>query len=174
MTEPRSCLSPGSFTTVREFAPAAKLPHQRARRVETGWRMTIRSLALACFAVVLSMAPADAHHSFAMFDPDRTTTLAGTVKEFQWTNPHAWVILQVAGNHGRPARWAVEMNGTSGLARQGWRPKTLTPGMPITVTIHPLRDGTNAGQFLTLMLPDGTLMSSDSGPTAAARQNDEK
>jgi hypothetical protein len=44
------------------------------------------------------------------------------------------------------------------LARQGWRPKTLTPGMPVTLTVHPLRDGTNGGQFMSITLPDGTKM----------------
>ena len=72
-----------------------------------------------------------AHHSFATFDAGRQVTLQGTVKEFQWTNPHAWVILTVDRN-GRPEQWAIEMSGPAGLARLGWRPKTLTPGMPVS------------------------------------------
>jgi hypothetical protein len=55
-------------------------------------------------------------------------------------------------------QWVIEMNTAAGLARLGWRPKTLTPGMLITVTIHPLRDGSNAGHLLTARLPDGTQM----------------
>jgi hypothetical protein len=101
--------------------------------------------------------PALAHHSFARFDADRQVTLQGTVQEFQWTNPHAWVILTV-DRKGRAEQWAIEMNGPNGLARQGWRPKTLTPGMPVRLTIHPLRDGTNGGQFVEITLPDGTTM----------------
>jgi hypothetical protein len=62
---------------------------------------------------------------------------------------------------------AIEMNGPSGLVRLGWRPKTLTPGMAITVTIHPLRDGTNGGQFMTATLPDGRQM--DGGRPAALK-----
>jgi hypothetical protein len=103
------------------------------------------------------MVPALAHHSFARFDGDRQVTLQGTVHEFQWTNPHAWVILTV-DRKGRAEQWAIEMNGPNGLARQGWRPKTLTPGMPVRLTIHPLRDGTNGGQFVEITLPDGTTM----------------
>jgi hypothetical protein len=92
-------------------------------------------------------------------------TLEGTVKEFQWTNPHAWIMLTVA--KGSDAQqWAIEMNGPGGLARQGWRPKTLTPGMPIEVTIHPLRDGTNGGQFMSAKLPDGTEFGRGAPPAA--------
>jgi hypothetical protein len=112
----------------------------------------------ACIAVAMSAIPAFAHHSFAMFDAERTTALEGTVKEFQWTNPHAWIMLTVA-KEGQPnQQWAIELNGPAGLARDGWRPKTLTPGMNVKMTIHPLRDGSAGGQFMTVTLPDGTQM----------------
>jgi hypothetical protein len=64
---------------------------------------------------------------------------------------------------GRPEQWAIELNGPSGLVRQGWQPKTLTPGMPVTTIIHPLRDGTNGGQFMEITLPDGTVISQPGG-----------
>jgi hypothetical protein len=67
-------------------------------------------------------------------------------------------MLNVASPQGQAEQWAIELNGPSGLVRDGWKPKTLTPGMPVSVTIHPLRDGTNGGQFLTVKLPDGTQM----------------
>jgi hypothetical protein len=103
-----------------------------------------------------------AHHSFAMFDAEKTVSLQGAVKEFQWTNPHAWIMLTV-DKGGQPQQWAIEMGGPSNLARQGWRPKTLTPGMPVTVSIHPLRDGSNGGQFLDVKLPDGTVLGRGQG-----------
>jgi Family of unknown function (DUF6152) len=114
--------------------------------------------ALAGVIAGIQAIPALAHHSFAMFDTARQVTLQGTVQEFQWTNPHAWVILTV-DKKGRAEQWAVEMIGPNGLVRQGWRPRTLTPGMPVTLTIHPLKDGTNGGQFMDITLPDGTTMS---------------
>jgi hypothetical protein len=120
------------------------------------------SALVGIIAMILGV-PALAHHSFARFDADRQVTLQGTVQEFQWTNPHAWVILAVDRN-GRSQQWAIEMSGPNGLARQGWRPKTLTPGMPVTLTIHPLRDGTNGGQFMDITLPDGTVMASGGTP----------
>jgi hypothetical protein len=124
--------------------------------------MNIRTLALASLAVAYA-APALAHHSFAMFDATKSTKLEGVVKEFQWTNPHAWILMTV-GNE----QWAIEMGGPGGLARQGWVPKTLTPGMKISAIIHPLKDGTHGGQFMAVTLPDGKLMGN---PNAAAGAN---
>jgi hypothetical protein len=81
------------------------------------------------------------------------------VNEFQWSNPHARIMLTVR-NEQRQAdqQWVIEMNGPAGLARLGWRPKALTPGVLITVTVHPLRDGSNASHLLTARLPGGTQM----------------
>jgi hypothetical protein len=98
---------------------------------------------------------------FDRFDADKTITLTGMVNEFQWRNPHAQIKLTVMNKQGQAdQQWIIEMNSAAALARLGWRPKTLTPGMPITVTIHPLRDGSNAGHLLTAgLLPDGTQIS---------------
>jgi hypothetical protein len=110
-------------------------------------------------------APALAHHSFAMFDASKKMTLSGTVKEFQWINPHAWVFVMVPGRDGQLEQWAIEMGGPGQMARQGFSSKTLAPGMNIELTIHPLRDGTNGGQFMALTLPDGTQLGNpDRGP----------
>ena len=82
--------------------------------------MKIRALAVAGIAALAVYAiPAAAHHSFAMFDASKTVTLEGSVKEFQWTNPHAWIMLNVANQQGQAEQWAIELNGPSGLARDG-------------------------------------------------------
>jgi hypothetical protein len=125
--------------------------------------MTFKALvckALGCAGIAVAMyaIPAFAHHSFAMFDASQKTTVAGTVKDFQWTNPHAWITLMVANSDGQLDQWSIEMGGPAGLARQGWVPKTLKPGMNVSVTIHPLRDGAHGGQFLAVKLPDGTQL----------------
>jgi uncharacterized protein DUF6152 len=123
----------------------------------------LKRLGFAGIAAVMCAAPAAlAHHSFAMFDAGKLVTLEGTVKQFQWTNPHAWIILMVNEQEG-PAQWAIEMNGPTGLAREGWVPKTLTAGMQVKVVIHPLRDGNKGGQYLAVTLPDGTLMGNPQG-----------
>src|SRR5258706_3228024 len=121
--------------------------------------MKVRALAVVGIATLAVYAiPAVAHHSFAMFDASKTVTLEGSVKEFQWTNPHAWILLNVANPQGQADVWAIELNGPSGLARDGWKPKTLTPGMNVSVTIHPLHDGTNGGQVLNFKVPEGSPM----------------
>jgi Family of unknown function (DUF6152) len=131
--------------------------------------MNFKALGLAGIAFTMTAMPAFAHHSFAMFDAEKKVTLEGTVKEFQWTNPHSWILMTVSNAQGQPEQWAIEMGGPSGLARQGWVPKTLTPGMKIKTVIHPLRDGTAGGQFMAITLPDGTEMGNPNGrPNANA------
>ena len=125
--------------------------------------MTAKGLVLANIIVGVSTISAQAHHAFARFDSEREVTLQGTVKEFQWTSPHAWIMLTV-DRKGRPEQWMIEMNGSSGLAREGWQPRTLSPGMAVTATVHPLRDGTNGGQFLKITLPDGTVFGRAAAP----------
>jgi Family of unknown function (DUF6152) len=137
--------------------------------------MKLRTIGLAGIAVTMFAVPVLAHHSFAMFDAEKNVSLQGTIKEFQWTNPHAWILVNV-DKQGTAEQWAIEMNGPSGLARDGWRPKNLTPGMPVTLMIHPLRDGSNGGQFLTVTLPDGKVLGRGAGgpgpaPTPPAPAN---
>jgi Family of unknown function (DUF6152) len=90
--------------------------------------------------------------------PTKRRSSRAPSKEFQWTNPHAWIFVMVPNHEGQLEQWAVEMGGPGQIARQGWTQKTLTPGMDVKLTIHPLRDGTNGGQFMGLTLPDGTQM----------------
>ena len=125
--------------------------------------MNTKALGLAGIAIAMCAIPALGHHSFAMFDAEKISTMEGTVKEFQWTNPHAWILLMVNNAQGQAQQWAIEMNGPTGLARQGWLPKTLTPGMQVKVVIHPLRDGNAGGQFLAVTLPDGKVMGNPAG-----------
>jgi hypothetical protein len=130
--------------------------------------MKLSTISLAAVAVAMSASAAVAHHSFAMFDAEKNVKLDGTVKEFQWTNPHSWILMMVKNQQGVEEQWAIEMGGPAGLARQGWVPKTLTPGMKVSAIIHPLKDGTRGGQFMAVTLPDGKLMGN---PNARAGAN---
>jgi hypothetical protein len=130
--------------------------------------MMFRAFGIAGVAAAMFALPAFAHHSFAMFDGEKTKVLEGTVKEFQWTNPHSWILLTVDTAEGKPQQWAIEMGGPGRLSQQGWSSATLTPGMKIKTVIHPLRDGANGGQFMALTLPDGTLKGN---PNAALSAN---
>ena len=111
----------------------------------------------AVMAVALAL-PAFAHHSFAMFDSAKETTLQGTVKEFQWTNPHAWVQLLVTGPDGKVTEWSIECASPNGLKRQGWRGNSIKSGDRVTAIIHPLKNGEPGGSLVILTLPDGTQL----------------
>jgi hypothetical protein len=112
---------------------------------------------LAALAVTASCA-AFSHHSFAMFDQTRQVALKGTVREFQWTNPHAFIQVDVTNEAGGSEMWSVEMNSPNNLRRQGWKSNLLKPGDKVTVVTNPLRDGKKGGLFVSVTLPDGTQM----------------
>jgi len=105
-------------------------------------------------AVLLFVEQGLAHHSGAMFDDKVFTTLTGTVKAFQWSNPHCWIQVLVPGEQG-PIEWSVEMGSPSQLFKGGWKPGTLEAGDKITVVIHPMRDGTKGGLFVSAVRADG-------------------
>ena len=109
------------------------------------WRSALLALALASAAA----APVLAHHSFAMFDSQKTVTLEGTVREFQWTNPHTWIQIVVKDPSGKDVEWSVEGGSPNGLSRDGWSRQSLKPGDKASVAIHPLKDGTNGGSLVS-------------------------
>jgi hypothetical protein len=84
-----------------------------------------------------------------MFDNQKTVTLEGTVKEFQWTNPHTWIQIVVKDPSGKDVEWSVEGGSPNGLSRDGWSRQSLKPGDKATVVIHPLKDGTNGGSLVS-------------------------
>jgi hypothetical protein len=117
-----------------------------------------RVVGWAAAAAAISATPALAHHSFAMFDRDKQVTLTGTVHEFQWTNPHSWIEIDVPNASGGSDKWGVELNSPNNLARQGWRSNALKPGDKVTVVLNPLRSGEKGGLFLQVTLPDGKVL----------------
>jgi len=117
--------------------------------------MNFRALSMATIAVIAMGAPALAHHSFAMFDADKTVSITGTVKEFEWTNPHAWLRVMVADQSGKQMQWALEMGSPGQMAGRGWKPDSAKPGDKVTITLHPLKDGSRGGQLLSTVLPNG-------------------
>jgi hypothetical protein len=118
--------------------------------------LTLRAGLAAALAGALA-APASAHHSFAMFDNQKEVVLEGTVREFQWTNPHSWVQLTVMEN-GQSVEYSIEGSSPNGLARRGWTRNSLKPGDRVKVTIHPLKDGSKGGSFVKAVLPDGKTL----------------
>jgi hypothetical protein len=109
-----------------------------------------RSTTTMLFAIVLAVAarPAMAHHSGAMFDNQKEVTFTGVVKEFQYTNPHSWLLVDVKGQDGKVTTWGFEAEGPSSLMRAGIRLKDFTPGTVITITGHPMKDGRPAATWI--------------------------
>ena len=111
---------------------------------------------VAIIGLALAAAPsASAHHSPVMFDQSKTIELTGTVRQFQWTNPHCYIQLLVDAD-GRQTEWSLEMGAPVYLFNRGWRPSTLKAGDRIKVTANPLRSGANGGLVLSAERPDGT------------------
>jgi hypothetical protein len=97
--------------------------------------------------------PAFAHHSFAMYEKDKTLTLKGEVKTFQWTNPHSviWFVVRPEGG-GEPQEWGVETTSPGVLTRAGWTRNTIKPGDRVSVEFNPLRDGSHGGGLISVTL----------------------
>ncbi len=99
-------------------------------------------------------APALAHHSFAMFDFTKVITITGTVKEFQWTNPHVVVWVNVEGKDPKtPDVWWLEMTSPGNLTRTGWNRKALNAGDKVVVELNPLRNGDLGGALIKVTIP---------------------
>src|SRR5437868_368812 len=94
-------------TVAPSAAQARRTSRNRRGRIAT---MKGKLLGLSILASAAFAAPALAHHSFAMFDPDKSITLKGTVKEFEWNNPHVWIrVMVVDPATGKPVQYALEM-----------------------------------------------------------------
>jgi hypothetical protein len=107
----------------------------------------LQTLVFAC-ALAAVAGPAVAHHSGAMFDEKKEVTINGVVKEFQYTNPHSWLLVDVKGNDGKVTTWGFEAEGPSTLLRAGIRKSDFAPGTPVTMTGHPMRDGRPAAAWV--------------------------
>jgi hypothetical protein len=125
--------------------------------------MRALTLGLLGAAAMASAGPALAHHSFAMFDTKRTVTLNGTIKEFQWTNPHSWIEVSVVNDKGGVDEWSIECGSPNMLSRNGWRPAILKPGDKVVVITNPMKDGSTGGALVKITLPDGRMFASPGG-----------
>ena len=115
------------------------------------------NMKLALVAVLLAPLPALAHHSYSMFDLQKTVALEATVVRFKWQNPHAFIEIDAAGRSGTE-RWSIEMTSPNNLAQDGWKRTSLKPGDRITVWVHPLRSGARGGSYVGVRLSNGTTL----------------
>lgn len=110
---------------------------------------------LSLGVLVAAVATASAHHSATMFDDKKTVTLQGVVKEFQYTNPHSWLLVDVTGKDGKVVTWGFEAEGPTTLQRAGIRPSDFKPGTKLTITGNPMKDGKPAAVWIDAVREDG-------------------
>ena len=109
-----------------------------------------------CAVLVAVTASAFAHHSFAVYDHTRTLTLRGTVTKFQWTNPHAFLELDVPQAGGTVKHYSIELTSINMMQRVGWRSNMIKAGDKVSAVIAPLLTGEPVGLGLEVTLADGT------------------
>lgn len=119
---------------------------------------TVHGLALAglvlCGSLVADQVTL-AHHSGAGFNGGDVKEISGTIKEFQFLNPHTWIQVVVTDAQGQQQEWSVEWGSPNTLARRGVRPSTFPPGAEVTMRIHPMTNGAPAGGFIGAKFSDG-------------------
>ena len=141
---------------VRDETAATPDAHPKPKHRMTTMKAQFMGAFLWVAAVLV--APALAHHSFAMFDTTKVITIAGTVKEFQWTNPHVYVQLLVPNSAGQVEEWSIEGASPNMLYRAGWNKESLKTGDRVTMVVNPLRSGEIGGAFVSCTLPDGRVI----------------
>ncbi|OYX47715.1 MAG: hypothetical protein B7Y87_00235 [Sphingomonadales bacterium 32-64-22] len=114
-------------------------------------------LPLAVAALAPAAIPASAHHSYSMFDMQKTIVLDATVTQFRWQNPHAFIAIEVEED-GTPQRWSIEMTSPNNLVQSGWRRTSLRTGDKIRLWVHPLRSGARGASYVGVRLPDGSTL----------------
>jgi hypothetical protein len=116
-----------------------------------------RAILLASL-VAATTSLAVAHHSYSAFDITKEKVITGTIKKFDWSNPHTWAWLDVANEAGAVETWGVEGMSPNYLARRGWSRTTLKPGDKLTITIRPMKDGEKGGMWVTAKRPNGEVL----------------
>ena len=129
-----------------------------------------RYLVAAAALLMAAIAPAFAHHSFAMFDMEKESVYTGPVVEFNWENPHTHIVVRVPAGAKDPSTvgtWDIEGGSVNIMGRQGWNRASFKPGDKITLVAHPMKDGSKGASLFFAIMPDGTRMYHDiARPTA--------
>ena len=126
----------------------------------------IRAFAFASLLAV--SAAANAHHSFAPYEPDVQVRYTGKVANFEWQNPHVYIELDITDDAGETKRWLIECANPGILNRVGWKWNMIKPGDEISVIVSPLRNGEPGALLKAVKLADGQQFS-NGGPAGPAR-----
>jgi hypothetical protein len=123
--------------------------------------MIARRSIWAAVAIVVALSGSvglesvSAHHSFALYDMARTVEIDGSVDKMEWSNPHCWLFVWVAGSESAKVSYGFEMSSVGEMTRRGWKKIAVKPGDPVKVKYHPLRDGRNGGLMMSVTTADG-------------------
>jgi hypothetical protein len=116
-----------------------------------------RTIAAASLGVMVWTAAAAAHHAFsAEFDQDKPVRLEGALTNAEWTNPHAWIYIDVKGEDGKAVNWAIEMGPPNALLRRGWKKSSMQIGMILKVEGFAAKNGKEFANATNITFPDGT------------------
>jgi hypothetical protein len=126
--------------------------------------MSPRRLSLVIVGVAF-VATLDAHHSFAMFDMEKTVECRGVVTEWTWKNPHVHFSVLVKPGPGVDKKtaglWDVEGGSIHIMMRQGWTLGSFKIGDPIRLVGHPRKDGSRGMSLFYAIRPDGSRLYND-------------
>ena len=118
--------------------------------------------AVTILAAASISSGAFAHHTHAHYESEANTVLEGTIKEFEWVNPHSWVTITVVDEEtGEAEDWLLEARAPASLSRNGWTAESLKPGDEVAITIRPLKSGGTGGLLRSVELADGTVLLDD-------------
>ncbi|HMF96709.1 MAG TPA: DUF6152 family protein [Vicinamibacterales bacterium] len=119
--------------------------------------ITRQTIALAIFGVMALTASLAAHHAFsAEFDQNKPVMLEGSLTKADWTNPHAWIYIDVKGSDGKVVNWAIEMGPPNALLRRGWKKSSMQVGAVIKVEGFAAKNGKEFANATNITMPDGT------------------
>ena len=113
------------------------------------------SLVLIVATLAFTIPTVMAHHSGIEFDAEKVIEITGSVKEFQFKNPHSWIQVVVPNSKGAPVEWSLEWGSPNTLGRQGIRPTSFPPGAKVTVRMNPMKNGAPGGMFIGAKFEDG-------------------
>jgi len=113
---------------------------------------------LGAIGIGMMVGAVSAHHSTASFDNSKIVELKGLVKEFQWTNPHTWIQLNVTDEAGNVVEWSIEGGSPGTLSRNGWKASSFKAGDLVTIKARPMLNGNPGGAFVGATLADGNTL----------------